>query len=133
MHCLLKIRGTSIPFYVTIVYGENSDVKRRELWSGLRKAKVLMGNKPWMLMGDFNAMLFPHDGFGGSSRRNLSMDEFYNCVEDIEVFDARYSGVHYMWTQKPRGEVGILRKLDRIMVNTEFMDYFRNSVASFQP
>ena len=86
MHCLVRLRTKGDSFYLTIVYGANTGVDRRNLWSGLRKAKVLMGDKPWVLMGDFNTMLFPHYGDGGSTRRNINMEEFFLCLEDVKIF-----------------------------------------------
>ncbi|KAJ9566292.1 hypothetical protein OSB04_002258 [Centaurea solstitialis] len=134
LHCFVKLRGGKDAFFITIVYGSNSPMHRKELWSGLRKAKVMLGSQPWTIMGDFNAMLFPHDGFGGTSRRNSSMDDFNACVEDIEVVDVGYSGVQYTWVQKPRGgEDGLMRKLDRIMANVEFFDRFHGSSVVFHP
>ncbi|KAJ9544003.1 hypothetical protein OSB04_023710 [Centaurea solstitialis] len=133
IHCFVRLRGGTGSFFLTIVYGSNSCVERRELWSGLRKAKVLMGTQPWTIMGDFNSMLFPHDGFGGTSRRNASMEEFFSCVEDIEVLDVNYSGIQYTWVQKPNGGDGIVRKLDRIMANLEFLDVFTHSSVVFKP
>ncbi|GJW55345.1 hypothetical protein Tco_0099430 [Tanacetum coccineum] len=38
--------------------------------------------------------------------------------------DVTSSGIHYTWTQKPKGDGGVLRKLDRIMSNEEFIDTF---------
>ncbi|KAJ9536545.1 hypothetical protein OSB04_un000297 [Centaurea solstitialis] len=133
IHCLVKLRGGQDSFFLTIVYGSNSYLERKLLWSGLRKAKVLMGSQPWTIMGDFNSMFFPHDGYGGSSKRNSSMEDFYACIEDIEVLDVSYTGIHYTWTQKPRGGDGLLRKLDRIMANTEFLGRFDGSLVSFNP
>ncbi|KAJ9560946.1 hypothetical protein OSB04_006106 [Centaurea solstitialis] len=133
LHCFVKLRAQAESFFVTLVYGSNSLVERRDLWSGLRKAKVLMGDKPWMVMGDFNSILFPHDGFGGCSRRNQSMEDFYHCIEDVELFDIRYSGIQFTWIQKPKGDDGLLRKLDRIMVNTHFLQRFPDSSAQFLP
>ncbi|KAJ9542512.1 LOW QUALITY PROTEIN: hypothetical protein OSB04_029018 [Centaurea solstitialis] len=133
LHCFVRIRGGQHSFFVTIVYGANDSMVRKELWSGLRQAKVIMGAKPWALMGDFNAMLFPHDGFGGYSRRKACMEDFYHCVEDIEVLDVSYTGIHYTWIQKPKGGDGLHRKLDRIMVNTDFMELFNGTSATFLP
>ncbi|KAJ9542089.1 hypothetical protein OSB04_028595 [Centaurea solstitialis] len=131
LHCFVKLRGGSKAFFITVVYGSNSMVERKELWSGLRKAKVLMGDKPWVVVGDFSSILFPHDGFGGCSRRNPSMEDFFHCVEDIEIFDINYSGIQYTWVQKPRGGDGLLRKLDRIMSNTQFLSLFEGSSVVF--
>ncbi|KAJ9536684.1 hypothetical protein OSB04_un000157 [Centaurea solstitialis] len=133
LHCFVKLRGMHDGFFLTIVYGANQILDRKVLWSNLRKAKVLMGAKPWTIMGDFNSMLFPHDGYGGSSRRNASMEDFYACVEDIEVIDVPYTGVNYTWVQKPKGGDGLHRKLDRIMANTDLLSKFDGSVASFEP
>ncbi|KAJ9545695.1 hypothetical protein OSB04_025402 [Centaurea solstitialis] len=67
------------------------------LWSGLRKFKVLLGNKPWIVAGDFNCLLFPHDALGGQSRRNDDMMDFAACLEDVDLFDVRYVGIHHTW------------------------------------
>ncbi|KAJ9544912.1 hypothetical protein OSB04_024619 [Centaurea solstitialis] len=133
IHCLIRVKGLPDPFYATFVYGSNNTVSRRELWSGLRKAKVLMANQPWVVLGDFNAMLFPHDGHGGSSRRNADMEDFYMCIEDIELIDIQYSGIQFTWCQKPQGEDGINRKLDRILGNVEFTSTFLDATVSFLP
>jgi len=133
IHCQILIKGMTTPFFVSVCYGANSVVERRGLWSGLRKFKVLMGAKPWLLSGDFNTMLFPHDGVGGSSRRGVDMADFCMCLEDIDVFDLPYSGIQYTWCQKPAGEDGIIRKLDRAMANTEFTAFFKGASAVFLP
>ncbi|KAJ9536330.1 hypothetical protein OSB04_un000493 [Centaurea solstitialis] len=133
IHCLIRPKGLDEPFYATFVYGANTTVARRELWSGLRKAQVLMNKQPWVVMGDFNAMLFQHDGFGGSSRRSLDMEEFFLCIEDVELFDVSYSGIQYTWCQKPLGGDGVLRKLDRILCNVEFTTMFRDASVRFLP
>ncbi|KAJ9536720.1 hypothetical protein OSB04_un000105 [Centaurea solstitialis] len=133
LHAFIRLRGQQDGFFITFVYGANQLSERKQLWSNLRKAKVLLGAQPWAIMGDFNAMLFPHDGFGGISRRNASMEDFFNCVEDIEVIDVTYTGVQYTWTQKPQGGDGLHRKLDRIMANTDFLSKFAGSIASFNP
>ncbi|KAJ9536655.1 hypothetical protein OSB04_un000128 [Centaurea solstitialis] len=133
IHCMIRIKGIDDLFYATFVYGSNSTVVRRELWSGLRKAKVLMNQRPWVVLGDFNAMLFQHDGYGGSSRRNVDMEEFFLCMEDVELFDVSYGGIQYTWSQKPLGGDGILRKLDRILSNVEFTALFRDAHVRFLP
>ncbi|KAJ9564993.1 hypothetical protein OSB04_000959 [Centaurea solstitialis] len=133
IHCLIRVKGIDDQFYATFVYGSNNTIDRRELWSGLRKAKVLMNHQPWVLMGDFNAMLFQHDGYGGSSRRNMDMEEFFFCVEDVELYDVSYTGIQYTWSQKPMGDDGILRKLDRVLSNVEFTSMFRDAQVRFLP
>ncbi|KAJ9536686.1 LOW QUALITY PROTEIN: hypothetical protein OSB04_un000159 [Centaurea solstitialis] len=133
IHCMVRLKNDPLPLYVSIAYGANDLVMRRQMWSSIRKHKVMIGSQPWIVMGDFNAMLFPHDGLGGSSRRDRAMEEFGECVDDVEIMDVRYSGVQYSWRQKPTSVEGIVRKLDRILSNTEFLSRFRSAFAHFHP
>ena len=68
IHCEVCIRGLQQGFFVSFVYGANRGSERGALWSGLRKFKAIMGDKPWVVAGDFNSLLFPHDALGGISR-----------------------------------------------------------------
>ncbi|XP_024990680.1 uncharacterized protein LOC112524969 [Cynara cardunculus var. scolymus] len=133
LNCKVLVRGSQHYIFVSFVYGANVCNARRALWSGLGKFKVLIGSSPWVVMRDFNTMLFPHDGFRGSSRRNLDMADFYAFVEDVEIFDLHYTGVHFTWNQKPNSSGGIMRKLDRAMGNDEFTSVFQDVNVHFHP
>ncbi|KAJ9566105.1 hypothetical protein OSB04_002071 [Centaurea solstitialis] len=133
MHCEVKVRNSDTRFFISFVYGANREGDRAELWSGLRKFKAIIGDKPWAVLGDFNAMLFPHDALGGVSSRNAAMASFFSCVEDIEMFDAHYTGIQFTWCQKPAEGGGLMRKLDRVLVNSEFVELFPDSGARFFP
>ncbi|KAJ9542372.1 hypothetical protein OSB04_028878 [Centaurea solstitialis] len=112
--------------FITIVYGANRGIDRRALWSGLWIFRAINGSKPWVLMGDFNVTLFPHDALEGFSQRNAYMFDFFECISDIEVFDIRYSGIQHTWCQKPSEEGGLWRKLDRVLANVEFTEIFHD-------
>ncbi|GJU66584.1 protein LAZ1, partial [Tanacetum coccineum] len=84
-------------------------------------------------MGDFNVTLNIEDSFAGSSLMNVGMCDFKDCVKRIEVIDINSFGLHFTWNQKPKGRNGILKKLDRIMGNMEFVDMFPGAYALFQP
>ncbi|GJT80255.1 hypothetical protein Tco_1054597 [Tanacetum coccineum] len=89
--------------------------------------------KPWCLMGDFNSALNLEDKASSSSIIDISMWEFKECVENIEVSDVNKSGLHFTWNQKPKGEGGLLKKIDRVMANLDFNDEFVGANALFQP
>ncbi|KAJ9535686.1 hypothetical protein OSB04_un001162 [Centaurea solstitialis] len=126
LHAQVRVRGLDMMFLATFVYGANRSVERQLLWSELRKFHAIVGDKPWVLSGDFNSLLFPHDALGGSSLRNSDMMDFFDCVEAIEVFDLRYTGIQHTLCQKPKDESGLRRKLDRVMANIWFTSMFAN-------
>ena len=53
-------------------------------------------------------------------------------MEDVDLFDVRYSGIQYTWCQKP-AEGGIRRKLDRVLANVEFLSLPHDASANFLP
>lgn len=84
-------------------------------------------------MGDFNVALNIEDTSTGISGLPRCMLDFKECLKKIEVVDLNKSGIHYTWNQKPVQGGGILKKLDRIMVNDAFIQDFPSSHATFQP
>nr|GEZ05522.1 hypothetical protein [Tanacetum cinerariifolium] len=88
---------------------------------------------PWCLLGDFNAPLCMEDTSMGSSSLDVTMREFRDCVENMKVMDVQRTGMQYTWNQKPKGKDGILRKLDRVLANLEFLDVFMGAHAVFKP
>ncbi|GJW39228.1 RNA-directed DNA polymerase, eukaryota, reverse transcriptase zinc-binding domain protein [Tanacetum coccineum] len=68
------------------------------------------------------------------SRINRDMQEFRERVHDIEVDDINYTGLFYTWIKSPsKPETIILKKLDRAMVNSEFIDVYGSAYARFHP
>ncbi|GJR76090.1 zinc knuckle CX2CX4HX4C containing protein [Tanacetum coccineum] len=56
-------------------------VKKRE------EGGVFVCNRPWCLLGDFNATLYLEESTAGSSRIDIAMRDFKACVDDIENSD----------------------------------------------
>nr|GEV98206.1 hypothetical protein [Tanacetum cinerariifolium] len=56
----------------------------------------------------------------------------FKVVEDIEVSDVNSTGLRYTWNQNPSGDDGIIKKIDRIMANMEFLASFVGASALFQ-
>nr|GFB55701.1 hypothetical protein [Tanacetum cinerariifolium] len=69
----------------------------------------------------------------GSSIIDISMREFRECIDDIELMDVPRAGLQFTWNQKPQGNNGILKKLDRVMENVAFSNGFVGNYAVFNP
>ncbi|GJY48293.1 RNA-directed DNA polymerase, eukaryota, reverse transcriptase zinc-binding domain protein [Tanacetum coccineum] len=133
IHVKIVHKNTLKVLFCSFIYVRNVPSIRRRLWVELGIHKNVVRNMPWILMGDFNVALNMEDIYAGSSRMNPAMCEFKDCVVNIKVMDINSSGLHFTWNQKPKGRNGILKKLDQIRGNIEFLDIFPGAYALFQP
>nr|XP_043619771.1 uncharacterized protein LOC122591575 [Erigeron canadensis] len=133
MHTQIILKADKKVLFCSFVYAHNSYTERRKLWDELRMHKLFVKDKPWAVLGDFNAALLVEDSSIGSSSSNIAMREFSECVNGIEVRDSNMSGFFYTWNQKPNGGMGILKKLDRVLANLELSDEFVGANVVFQP
>ncbi|XP_038701838.1 uncharacterized protein LOC119998563 [Tripterygium wilfordii] len=69
-------------------------------------------SSPWLLLGDFNAILRPLDCVGGQSSWPTYMDDFSDCMASAELNMLPYKGLHYTWSNGQLGDNSILRKLN---------------------
>ncbi|GKD87619.1 RNA-directed DNA polymerase, eukaryota, reverse transcriptase zinc-binding domain protein [Tanacetum coccineum] len=130
VHTRVWLKAEKKEIFCSFIYAHNRYTQRRILWRGLSQNKYYVRNRPWCLMGDFNAALFLDDSTSGSSSIDISMREFKECVDDIEVLDVQKSSLMFTWSQKPKGRNGILKKLDRVMSNLAFTDSFVGAHAN---
>ncbi|GJV81463.1 RNA-directed DNA polymerase, eukaryota, reverse transcriptase zinc-binding domain protein [Tanacetum coccineum] len=133
IHCYIKPINGDPGFFCSFVYAFVHTVDRRSLWKALKVHKGLVKDRPWTILGDFNACLEPYERSSGSSKFTSAMFEFRDCVADIEVEDIAMTGLNFTWNKKPGKEGGLLKKLDRILGNVHFMSAFPLSFAKFLP
>ncbi|XP_043696965.1 uncharacterized protein LOC122647676 [Telopea speciosissima] len=60
------------------------------------------------------------------------MNAFNDCIEDIAANDLRWTGFPLTWSNKRAGNSRIACKLDRVLVNEEWLTSFPSSHASFE-
>ena len=132
IYCVVTNLDSKDSFHCSIVYAANDHVKRRELWHSLQAYSLLTPTSPWIIMGDFNAMLGESEILGGVGSGTTAMQEFKNCVNFIEVQDMVYSGIQYTWSGASQG-IGVVKKLDRVLANLHFFQKFQVASARFLP
>ncbi|GKE89079.1 RNA-directed DNA polymerase, eukaryota, reverse transcriptase zinc-binding domain protein [Tanacetum coccineum] len=85
-------------------------------------------------MGDVNVSLNLEDHFEGISHFTHDMLEFQECMNDIEMEDINWSGMHFTWTNSLNNpNATVLKKLDRVMGNLSFLTQFSLANAIFLP
>ncbi|GJZ46193.1 RNA-directed DNA polymerase, eukaryota, reverse transcriptase zinc-binding domain protein [Tanacetum coccineum] len=83
-------------------------------------------------MGDFNVILKPEEQSNGSFGLNMEMNEFKDVVNSLEIKDLCSSGFNFTWTKSPKNPLAsTLKKLDRVMINEEFMQNHREAHGIF--
>ncbi|GJT20548.1 hypothetical protein Tco_0890485 [Tanacetum coccineum] len=133
MHACIVFKAEKKELFCSFIYAHNRYIQRRDLWNNLSIHKRYIRNRPWCILGDFNVSLSADESLAGSSYINTGMWDFQECVEDMEVVDVNCTGLKFTWNQKPKGNDGILKKIDRIMANLEFNSLFMGACAVFQP
>ncbi|GJU22274.1 RNA-directed DNA polymerase, eukaryota, reverse transcriptase zinc-binding domain protein [Tanacetum coccineum] len=130
----IEILKSKQKMFCSFVYASNSRIERRNLWNELRRMKSISTRWPWILMGYFNVTLKLEEHSAGGSRMSADMQDFAECVNDIKVEDVNYSGLQFTWIKSPsKPKTIIIKKLDRAMVNAEFLGSYGGAHARFHP
>ncbi|GKC27774.1 RNA-directed DNA polymerase, eukaryota, reverse transcriptase zinc-binding domain protein [Tanacetum coccineum] len=134
LFCAIENLNNGKKLFYSFVYAANSGIERRALWKELHVSKGIAVNHPWMLLGYFNVTLKVEEHSAGGSFMSQDMNEFRECVNEIEVEDVCCSGLFFTWIKSPsKPSTSILKKLDRVLANEEFISSFSQARAKFLP
>ncbi|CAL9248339.1 unnamed protein product, partial [Arabidopsis halleri] len=118
---------------VSFIYASNEEGLRQELWTeivNMASSHSLIG-KAWIVLGDFNQTLCPSEH---SRPFTLNVDrktrEFRNCLLNADLSDLTFRGSSFTWWNKSKTSP-VAKKLDRILVNSQWAAAFPNSYALF--
>ncbi|KAK3212552.1 hypothetical protein Dsin_017258 [Dipteronia sinensis] len=97
-----------------------------------RKVCVQSARFPLDCPGDFNVSRRVDESIVSCSRITIDMEEFVKCLQASKLDDIRFSGFLHTWCNK-RSNGCISKKLDRVLVNNEWLFKFEHSEARFLP
>ena len=134
MHFEVKVIADKKSFFVSFIYGDNDAKDRIKLWDNLSDHLALVDNKPWVMLGDFNVIMYAEEHSNSVVDNTHGVKEFRKCFEQLDMEDVTMTGLFYTWVQKRKDPTsGIMKKLDRVLGNSEFFDLFGASFATFLP
>ena len=107
-------------------------MNRRALWSDLEAFQNSIGDSPWLLAGDFNVIKDPSEKLGNMILNSYEQ-EFLACTESIGVEDHPAVGCYYTWTNRREDGVFVMKKLDRVLVNHQWLHLFPQCIVHFLP
>lgn len=103
VHMKVTWKG-SISWLITVVYASTRYVRRQELWENLVDLDI-PADDPWVVLGDFNAILAKHERRGGSSNFSVrGMNGFREMVQSCNLLDVGFQG-------------NLFQRLDRVFCN----------------
>ena len=117
-------------FHASFVYGLNTSQERKELWRNIHQISRMASAFPWVLLGDFNVVRHPEERRGGATNWPTYMDDFNECCYENSLDDLRHSRNMVTWS-KAAGESFLARKLDRVLVNNNWLAALPNAAAEF--
>ncbi|XP_026459749.1 uncharacterized protein LOC113360455 [Papaver somniferum] len=100
---------------VSSVHAHVKKSQRKFLWSEMEIISQLQ--KPWVVLGDFNAIISLEEKFGGKSPNRISMMDFIHCLNECNLIQAPSTGQQYTWSNCQQGTKIILCVLDRVVFN----------------
>lgn len=118
-----------------MVYAFNTTIERRSLWEELLQIQSMFVTNvqlPWCLMGDFNTFINHFETNGVLPQRHGMVSDFKNCLQQLGVTDLRYQGEIFTWWDCNLDQP-LMMKLDRVLVNANWIEKFDHSLATFLP
>lgn len=128
---------SSLTLNVTIVYGNKDYRQREELWKDLIFLSNQI-NRPWLLIGNFNAIRSTTERVGThASYKQNTIDLFNNCLAAIGIKEIDNRGGSTTWCNGRLGEHRIGSKLDHGFGNMDFynlwpeikLDYYTSGTS----
>ncbi|XP_074306169.1 uncharacterized protein LOC141641406 [Silene latifolia] len=119
-------------FWFTIVYGLNKLAEREPLWDCLRSYSARLTGA-WLVGGDFNAVLASNERVGGAPVTNAEMRPLLQVTQDCQLYDLVAKGAFYTWTNKHDIGSKVCSRLDRVLINGEWLAEFPDSYSHFLP
>ncbi|KAK4381744.1 Retrovirus-related Pol polyprotein from type-2 retrotransposable element R2DM, partial [Sesamum angolense] len=126
VHCSVLIHELHETILITVVYGANEVSTRRELWQGLIELAVTVGNVPWLVGGDFNAVLDMSEVSGASGDIRVAMNEFNDCILQTGLLSMPMQGECFTWHNCSLDGRSLWKRHDRLLVNDVWMDRWPN-------
>ncbi|GAA0159898.1 hypothetical protein LIER_16576 [Lithospermum erythrorhizon] len=77
--------------------------------------------RPWILAGDFNAIMDTSRTSGDSHPPAVAMKEFNECLEHIDVTEMTTHGCLFTWNPNWKSKEVNARKLDYVFCNKEWL------------
>ncbi|XP_074310090.1 uncharacterized protein LOC141645569 [Silene latifolia] len=131
IHAFVKDKINGRAFWFTCVYGFNDQGLRSVLWDSLKSySHHCLG--AWAIGGDFNNVLAYQERIGGEVSL-AEIQPFQECIKYCQVQDIKAICSFFTWNKKQGGITRKYSRLDRFLVNEDWLSVFPDAYANFMP
>ncbi|KAK4380899.1 hypothetical protein Sango_3019000 [Sesamum angolense] len=122
VHCRPFNKRLHTRCLISVIYGDYDVIPRRTLWGALCNLSAGISDNPWLVLGDFNAVMDDSEVFGRAADTSASITEFRTCIRDTGLVQLPFTGCSFTWHNCSEGPISLWKRLDRMLVNTTWMD-----------
>ncbi|XP_021860628.2 uncharacterized protein [Spinacia oleracea] len=140
IHTLVTAKSGQFSTYFTPVYGLHTIDTRKPLWVDLTNLGSVITDS-WLVMGDFNSILYSDDRLNGSIVTATETRDFEACIDGAALAELKSCGHFYSWSNKGQGEFRISSRIDRafgkaswnLSVTNAIVDYLNPGLSDHSP
>ncbi|KAK4384548.1 hypothetical protein Sango_3049100 [Sesamum angolense] len=121
IHCKVTNKKEHTKCLITVIYGEYDLIPRRSLWRCIEQLASDICDDPWLITGDFNAVIDDSEVSGNAADTSQSMTEFRECVTKSELLHLPFTGAPFTWHNSSEGGRSLWKRLDRMLVNETWL------------
>ncbi|XP_020245216.1 uncharacterized protein LOC109823347 [Asparagus officinalis] len=128
--CTIDSKNGKFSSLCTIVYAQNQMANRKTLWRDLLALKNNV-NGPWVIGGDFNTISSYDEKIGGIPVSDTDIEDFQNFISASHLLHLKSIGCYFTWNNKQDADNRIWSKLDRCLVNEDWIHQYTTSQVEF--
>ncbi|XP_031127606.1 uncharacterized protein LOC116029699 [Ipomoea triloba] len=110
-------------YRLTCFYGFPERTRRQQSWDLLRQLKG-QSTLPWIVLGDFNDLLYHSEKRGPNPHPESLMMGFGDALQDCRLMDLGMMGNQFTWERGRGTEAWVEERLDRAVATLEWSDIF---------
>ncbi|KAL0423921.1 UNVERIFIED_CONTAM: hypothetical protein Sradi_0926900 [Sesamum radiatum] len=104
IHCRAFNKHTHTRCLISVLYGASDLIPRRQLWDALQTLATGIQDEPWLVLGDFNAVVDDSEVCGRAAGTSVSMAEFRSCILDTGLVQLPFTGCPFTWHNCSEGQ-----------------------------
>ncbi|KAK4383217.1 hypothetical protein Sango_2797900 [Sesamum angolense] len=121
IHCKVTNKKEHTKCLITMLYGEYDLIPRKSLCRCIEQLATDICDDPWLITGDFNAVIDDSEVSGTAADTSQSMTEFRECVTKLELLHLPFTGAPFTWHNCSEGGRSLWKRLDRMLVNENWL------------